>query len=278
MPDPNPLLDELVQSVRSSARYQAISPDLVRQVGERELSKGRKLKEAVKTTRSKLHQVAVAYQETAIPYEKYNQVLKGLSTDFTDPQLRDFCRKAMAQHASTAERLPILDTFFEDILAPLAPVHSILDLACGLTPLARPWMPLEDGARYDACDIYSDMVGFINSFFDHIARPGRAEVCDLTRACPARPADVALLLKSVPCLEQLDKQIIPRLLVQIPARHIVVSFPARSLGGRQKGMAQFYSSHFISLLENLPFELKRVNFENEIVFILTKKKLTGHLS
>jgi len=271
MPESNPILEELVQSVRAAPRYQSISVDLVRQVGMRELAKGRKLKEAIKTTRSKLHQVAVAYQESPIPYNKYAAMLQNLSPDLKDPDLQAFCRKVMAQHASTAERLPILDTFFHTILTPLVPVHSILDLACGLIPLARPWMPLENNARYDACDIYSDMVDFINLFFNHLLQPGRAELCDLTQACPERQADVAFLLKSVPCLEQLDKQLIPRLLQQIPARHIVVSFPDRSLGGRQKGMAQFYSTHFESLVQNLPFDLKNITFPGEIVYILTKK-------
>jgi 16S rRNA (guanine(1405)-N(7))-methyltransferase len=271
MPEINPLLEELIEAVCASPRYQAISPDLVRQVGARELAKGRKLKDAVKTTRSKLHQVAVAYQETPIPYSKYLQELKTLPGEFSNSELQDFCRRAMTQHASTAERLPILDRFFQTVLSPLAPIHSILDLACGLTPLARPWMPLEPNARYDACDIYSDMVNFINLFFEHLGQSGQAELIDLTQGIPTRPADVALLLKSVPCLEQLDKQLIPRLLQQIPARHIVVSFPDRSLGGRQKGMAQYYSTHFESLVQNLPFDLENISFPGEIVYILSKK-------
>jgi 16S rRNA (guanine(1405)-N(7))-methyltransferase len=270
MPDSSPLLEELVQSVHAASRYQAISLDLVRQVGARELAKGRKLKEAIKTTRAKLHQVAVAYQESAIPYNRHIEELKSLPSNLSDPGLQAFCRKVMAQHASTAERLPILDTFFHSVLGPLAPIHSILDLACGLTPLARPWMPLENNVRYDACDIYSDMVDFTNLFFHHLAQPGQAELCDLTQACPTRSADVALLLKSVPCLEQLDKQLIPRLLQQIPADHIVVSFPDRSLGGRQKGMAQFYSTHFESLVQNMPFDLRSLKFPGEIVYVLSK--------
>jgi 16S rRNA (guanine(1405)-N(7))-methyltransferase len=81
---------------------------------------------------------------------------------------------------------------------------------------------------------------------------------------------VAFLLKSVPCLEQLDKQMIPRLLQQIPARSIVVSFPARSLGGRQKGMAQFYSTHFEALVKDLPFKLDQFTFPEEIVYLLRR--------
>ena len=34
----------------------------------------------------------------------------------------------------------------------------ILDLACGLNPLAAAWMPLAPGATYHAVDVYQDMV------------------------------------------------------------------------------------------------------------------------
>ena len=270
MPETNLLLDELVEAVRSGPRYSAISADLVRQVGQRELAKGYKLKEAIKGTRSKLHQVAVAYQETPIPYQKYLQTLEQLPVDLGDPALKQFCRTVMQQHASTAERLPELETFFQTILEPLAPLHSVLDLACGLTPLALPWMPLAGDASYHAVDIYSDMLAFINQFFNHLGRTGRADLCDLTQSCPTQPAQVAFLLKSVPCLEQLDKQLFPRLLLQIPADHNLVSFPARSLGGRQKGMAQFYGAHFEKLVKDLPFEKRLFTFPSEIVYLLSR--------
>ena len=265
MPETDPILEELVKSVRAGARYQAISIDLVRQVGRQELAKVQRLKEAVKNTRSKLHQVAVAYQESPIPYNRHLEALSTLPARLDDPALQDFCRKVMKQHTSTAERLPILEIFFQTILAPLPPVHS------GLTPLALPWMPVTADVRYDACDIYSDMLDFINRFFNHIGQPGLAAICDLTQAVPEQQVDVAFLLKSVPCLEQLDKQIVTRLLQQIPARYIVVSFPDRSLGGRQKGMAQFYRTHFETLVQHLPFELQYFTFPGEIAYLLSRR-------
>jgi 16S rRNA (guanine(1405)-N(7))-methyltransferase len=272
MSESDSILEELVQLVRAGSRYQSISIDLVRQVGRRELAKGYRLKEAIKTTRSKLHQVAVAYQENPIAYDRSLDELSTLPARINDPALKNYCLKMMGLHASTAERLPILDSFFQTILSPLLPIHSILDLACGLTPLALPWMPVSEDVRYDACDIYSDMTAFINCFFDHIGQTGRAELCDLTQSCPTRRADVAFLLKSVPCLEQLDKQMIPRLLQQIPARHIVVSFPARSLGGHQKGMEKFYSNHFETLVQNLPFTLQNFIFPGEIVYLINRSE------
>ena len=68
--------------------------------------------------------------------------LGSLPTDLHNPQVKDFCLERMRGHASTQERLPILEEFFQTTLASIAPVESVLDLACGLNPLALPWMPL----------------------------------------------------------------------------------------------------------------------------------------
>ena len=264
-------LDELIRDVQSN-RYARIEPGLVRRIVLSEMQKGRKPKEIIKESRSKLHQVAVAYQEKPIPYNNFSTCLASLSTDLSNPAVKDYCRQVMACHTSTAERLPILEPFYETILTPLAPIHSILDLACGLNPLARPWMPLEKEAQYFASDIFDDLVGFLNLFFNHFHQNGKGEMIDLCEFQPLPQTDVALLLKSVPCLEQLDKNLISDLLLQIPAKFILVSFPVHSLGGKQKGMAKFYGDHFEKILENLPFTVQIHTFQTELVYCLNKNQ------
>ena len=48
----------------------------------------------------------------------------------------------MGYHSSTRERLPILEQFYARALADIPPARVVLDLACGLNPLALAWMPL----------------------------------------------------------------------------------------------------------------------------------------
>ena len=57
---------------------------------------------------------------------------------------------------------------------------AILDLACGLNPLALPWIPLSPGGQYYACDIYADLAGFIRQFLSHLGVPGEVRLLDLT--------------------------------------------------------------------------------------------------
>ena len=55
-------LEDLVKLVRSSEKYAQIDESLIRSLGAAELNKRDSLKEAVKFTRNKLHQVGSAYQ------------------------------------------------------------------------------------------------------------------------------------------------------------------------------------------------------------------------
>jgi 16S rRNA (guanine(1405)-N(7))-methyltransferase len=261
-------LQKLVEEIKSGARYRVIHSDLVRQLAIQEEAKGRSWKETVKAVRNKLHQVGGAYQEQTIPYTAWLKDLQALPHERHAQPVMDFCQKAMRMHASTQERLPILANIYQETLAPLGPIQSILDLACGLNPLSLAWMPLASDAFYSACDIYQDMLEFINHFMIHIGQSGQVELCDLTTQCPQKPVQVALLLKTIPCLEQVDKTIGSRLLDSIQAEHILVSFPARSLGGRNKGMVENYAAHFKTLLSGRDWKVQTFEFQTELVFRL----------
>jgi 16S rRNA (guanine(1405)-N(7))-methyltransferase len=82
--------------------------------------------------------------------------------------------------------------------------------------------------------------------------------------------DVAFLLKAVPCLEQMDRHAGATLLDAAPARHVLVSFPVHSLGGRQKGMPAHYEAHLRELVADRPWEVRRFEFTTELAFLITK--------
>jgi hypothetical protein len=58
MPESLQDLEAMVEQVRKLEKYRHISPDLIRSLLQSELSKRSHPKEAIKATRSKLHQVA----------------------------------------------------------------------------------------------------------------------------------------------------------------------------------------------------------------------------
>ena len=269
-PTGNEGLEQLVQMVRASGKYEAISIDFIRAVGEKELVKRRTLKEAVKETRNKLHQVGSAFQEKPIPYAAWKEELAALPVDLQSEEAKQFLQASMAWHASTAERLSIMPRFFQETLASLAPVTSILDLACGLNPLCLPWMPVAQGVTYAACDIYQDMTEYIAAFFNHFNIKGDAFACDLSQSVPGQPAQVALLLKTIPCLDQVNKNAAGRLLRELQTDFILVSFPAHSLGGRNKGMKENYQARFENLIEGQNWKITRFDYVSELAFLIEK--------
>ena len=259
-------IEKLTAAVLDSTKYRTINPELVRRVAADELAKGRKFKDTVKAIKNKLHQVGGAYLGTPIDYPAWLERLR----DATPEARPKVCRQVMALHASTKERLPILETFYQTIFVKLPPFASLLDVACGLNPLALPWMGLPPGTTYYACDIYADMVDFVEGALEIFGQPGEAFICDVVGAPPAQKVDVALILKAIPCLEQIGKGAGELLLNSIQANHLVVSYPVHSLGGRGKGMRENYESSFMELVAGKNWGIEKLAFETELVFLINK--------
>ncbi|MGH2516077.1 MAG: 16S rRNA methyltransferase [Ktedonobacterales bacterium] len=262
-------LDELVRLVAAGAEYRGLAPELIATVGARELTRRRTMKEAVKATRSKLHQVAGAYfarQE----YDRWLGMLREAAATGSRDDLKAVCRAIMSHHSSTRERLSILDDLYANTLAGIGPIRGVLDVACGLNPLALPWMPLAPDAEYIAYDVYPELAAFLDAALPLLGVRGVARVADVTTAPPAQHVDVALVLKALPCLEQLDKSAGARLLEALDAEYILVTYPVRSLGGRGKGMVATYDAHLRRLVEGHNWTVRRYEFASELAFVIAK--------
>ncbi|HZO72170.1 MAG TPA: hypothetical protein VFB60_08195 [Ktedonobacteraceae bacterium] len=266
-------LDRLINDVSASPKYSDISLDLIRRIGAQELAKRRSFKEALKSTRNKLHQIGGAYFDGRHDYSRWLDELRAAARASDRAILQQACRTIMSHHASTKERLSTLDQFYAIILADLPPIRSVIDVACGLNPLAIPWMPLETDAQYYACDIYRSMLDFLADALALMPVKSAVQQCDIIQACPAQQVDLALVLKTLPCLEQVDRQAGYHLLHALNARYLIVSFPVHSLGGHSKGMTAHYEAHFRELIRNDPWDVQRITFPTELVFVVKKAAL-----
>jgi 16S rRNA (guanine(1405)-N(7))-methyltransferase len=264
-------VEEIVAAVRASSKYHRVAEDFIRKIAAQEMAKRDGLKDAIKSTKNKLHQVGGAYLDGSLKYDAWLRELEIAAQSGGMSALRPFCARIMNQHASTRERLTILERFYAETLADLPPIHSVLDVACGFNPLALPWMPLRGLATYMALDIYEDLLSFVGRVVNLCGFSSQTFACSALDGLPANArADLALLLKAIPCLEQVDKPAAGRLLEQIDARHILVSFPVHSLGGRSKGMASNYEAHFEELVKAHAWSTRRFEFPTELAFLVTK--------
>ncbi len=255
----------LVASVRQSARYRQVSPDLVAAIGRRELAARRGLKDAVKATKGRLHQVSGAFFDGEPRYDRW---LDALETAVTvgEEAFRAACLVLMRHHASTRERLPILDRFYAQTLSALPPIRSVIDLGCGLNPLTLSWMGLASDVTYRGYDIDAGLIDFLNRFFALVGVDGAATLCDLVTSPPREEADLALALKLLPTLDHLERGAAVALPRSLRARHLLVSFPARSLGGRHGGLAQQHEARFTTQAQDAGWRTQRFAFPGELAF------------
>jgi len=262
--------EDLVRKILEKPKYQHIHKGLVETVAAAELTKGRKKKETQKAVLSKLHQIGAAYFSQKPDYERWKKELASLPADIHSDQCKAFCARVMESHYSTDERLPILNDFYQQILNSIQPIPSILDLACGFNPLALPWMPVDDHIQYYGCDIFTDMIDFLNIFAAHFGIHAIFEPCNLLDATFNTSAKIAFLLKTTPCLEQLQKGFTLQLLDAIPTEYILFSYPISSLTGKSKGMRKNYTDQFTSIISSKGWGFERFEFSSELAFLVKK--------
>lgn len=267
-------MDELAQlktAVLASAKYRHVAPQLIITIGQAELDKGRSLKAAIKATKNKLHQVGGAYQDKPIDYERAARELR-VASNLGEAAWTTAVTNLMQLHTSTRERLPILAEFYQATLADLPPIRRVIDIASGLNPLAVGWMPLSPTVEYVAYDIYDDMMQFLTVYFALAQIEGQGVTRDVIHQPPTEPADLALLLKTLPVLEQVDKTAVSRLLDALNARYLLISFPVHSLGGRRKGMPMHYSEQMDRWLDGRLWSVQRFDFDTELAFLVKTDK------
>jgi 16S rRNA (guanine(1405)-N(7))-methyltransferase len=263
------MTEPIVDRVLRSARYRDVDRSLLDRLAEEELPKSRNADDAVKRVKRRLHQAVGAYRGARAP-DPLAPVRATWAGNLADPAFRTACADVMRSHASTAERLPHLERFYAPIwdLAG-GPPRTLLDLGCGLGPLALPWMGLSPKAAYHACDIDRRSLEVVGAFLDLVGQPHELHARDLVAAdAPPVRADAALFLKLVPLLDRQDPSAAARVLRAVNARHAVVSFPSRSLGGR-RGMAT-YRARLDALGAQLGLAaVREASVPNELVFVLS---------
>jgi len=260
---------DLIDEVSRSAKYAQLAGTLVSRVTSEEAKKYKSRQDIIQSARTRLHQLTGAYLTPKLDYAQWLDKFQSLHSN-DRAELESTSLQMMRLHASTYERLEVLPVFFQTTLAAISPVNSVLDLACGLNPLAIPWMPLADGFTYYASDVVTPLVDFLWHYFEHFGINGDASVLDLSYSIPHQPVQLALLMKTLPLMEQIKHGLSQRILEGLNARHILVTYPLRSLGGRRKGMEETYCSQFNELVAGHDWSVQEFSFPNEMAYLVTK--------
>ena len=254
----------LAAKIKASPKYAGIAQETVLRVCEEYLPRYKSEKDAVKAVKRRLHTIHGAF----FPEGSQKRAMALIEDGSLDG--RELSLKLMALHPSTRERLPFIGRFYA-VLAPyLKEARSVWDIGCGFHPCALPFMGLPEGVLYRAGDIDQETVAVADAFLTRLSVRHEARMLDATLTVPTEKADAAFLFKLLPLLMQRDRGAVPKLLASLPADILVVTFPVRSLSGRDKNMEAFYGEQFESGLPVGLSILKKETVGTELVYVVSR--------
>jgi len=261
---------KMVKDILNSRKYRelGLNPATVKNLIRQEANQYDLWKTLRKSVRRKLHNIVAPY----LGETDYDQLSKQLNhlddVSLESPALKDFCRDVLSKHASTAERFPKITEFYTRLFTATGKPESILDLACGLHPLAFPWMGLPLSTQYHAYDIIQPRIDFINSFFEKIGLEPLAENRDILVHPPQNHADLGIFFKEAHRTEKRQPGCNRTFWDSLNVDVLAVSLPIKDLSGTHSLLDQ----HRALVSENLPdnASVEELLFEDEIVFLIEK--------
>lgn len=170
--------------------------------------------------------------------------------------------KGSAAHQSSRERASSY-LLLKSIIAELKP-KSILDLGCGLNPLAvaTPSIP------YYAYDINEADIAQVRSYLSNIRNTGYARVADVQEEDHLPHADLCLMLKLVDLLDSKGHKNAEKLMDRISCNYFIISFSTKTISGRpmrhpQRGWIE-------RLAKRKGHTFKKHTAENELFYLIEK--------
>lgn len=285
----DPLVERFVAEARASRKYRRVCEATLRDLARTALERHKRPRDAFQAARTVLHGIQAVYLDPAQAEVRLEEVRRTRAAGDA-AGLQRACLALAGEHTSARERSGALRVpdlsgapdvadqfgaqadFYRRIFALTGgPPRSVIDVGCGAHPFHLPWMGLAPGATYRAYEITGEIVEALNHFFGAAGVDGQAFLQDVVCDPPAESADLAFLMKVIPCLERRRKGAARAVLEGLRVRWIVATFPVRSLSGRDRGMPENYRALFARMLEGLPWQVtEATDIADELVFVVRK--------
>lgn len=172
--------------------------------------------------------------------------------------------KLLQTHLSTKERADFYPEL-EKLISSLK-VASILDLGCGINPIALASPEYE----YYAADINADELALVEEFFKINKINGRTFICDLRKIdeCDIPKAELCIILKVFDIIENKGHKLAEKILQKVNSKYFLVSFSTKTLSG--KPMRKNSVGWIEHLLKRLGYSYKTIQHKNEIFYLAQK--------
>lgn len=264
----NTSIDELTTEILKSKKYTSITSEVIQRICTEMMAKFTKKKDIVKAVKNQLHIIneSFLFQDSHLAAQTLLESYSG--NDIMEN--RDFSKKIMALHISTRERLAYIEEIYEFISKYVEPTTTVLDIGCGFNPFAIPFFK-KPPRKYVAFEINNDTISLINRYFSKSGyKDYYSDILDAVAQAPVVDADVTFLFKLLPLLHQQKKGRPFTFLDELNTKFAIVSFPTKSLSGKERGMEEYYSEYLHNGLSSNWRIIDKAVFGNEIFFALQK--------
>lgn len=260
---------QIVEQLKRSAKYARVCEAALRRVAAWAMERAENPADAVKRAKRKLHQVCGAFCDQR-DLGQIAAMVGTVTAEMDEAAVREVCAEAMDLQESTRERLGVLGELYGRVFQITGQPRSLCDVGCGLNPLAWPWMGLSREARYVAMDIDCGLVGVVGEFFRRRGICGEARAQDVLVERPEERFDVVLMMKLLAGLEQQRPGSGFELLREMRFGWAVVSYPTRSLGGRNVGMESSYGEAMRGFLGETGWAAEEFVAGTELIFVIRR--------
>ena len=191
---------------------------------------------------------------------RFHRDIKNEKKDFSEEEIRNIINS----HSSTKERKEEYSMIM--LLLEELKVQSILDVGCGINPLA---MASPDRTYY-ALDIDGEALRIVEKFFEKKSISGRTILADIKnveeKEIPS--ADICFLFKVLDILDMKGHKNAEAVLKKLPCKYVLVSFSMKTLSGR--AMSHPQRGWIEQLCNRLGYSWKLIKSKNEIFYLISK--------
>ena len=267
------LLDqEILTRILSSRKYRGL--DIPQETLLDLLSRAKVLtqdpREIEHIVREKMHNLVAPYLGDP-DYSASKEKLTAAYQSGDEQTIKEVCREILLAHASTRERISLLDTFYPRLFDITGVPQTVVDLACALNPFTLPWMGLPAKAKYYAYDLHFPRLQLINYFLLLNHFEPLAIHQDILVNPPGVEADVAFFFKEAHRFDQRRHGCNREFWQALKVKYLLVSLPTSSLTGRHSKIEQ-HRRLVMDTVAGMNWKVKEILFDNEIVFCIEKSE------
>lgn len=259
-------LNSIYENIINSKKYNAICDELIYRICQETYAKYKKEKDIIKSVRTQLHAIYGAF----FTDKCINQAASLLSEYQPNMVIEQLAQNLLNLHISSQERFDCIEEFYDYIFSITGFPSSITDIGCAFNPFSIPFMKIPSLKEYYALDIDKRLPDILNSFLKILNLPELASTIDIISTTPQNYSDVTFLFKILPVIEHQKKGKTIDILKQNNSEYIVITFPTKSLSGKNKGMENHYSQFVDTTLAPIFNIFSSTTIGNEYIVIIKK--------